>query len=290
MIYALVGPTASGKSSLAIYLALKYKGIIINGDAFQVYKGMDIGTAKPSLEERKLVPHYLYDILDVNQEFSIYEYQKLLRKTLDEHKDELIFIVGGSGLYLKSSLYDFTLSCENKFDMKEYDSYSNEQLYELLKEVDYESSLKIHQNNRRRVLRALEINFSTGLKKSDIEKNQEHKLLYDVSFLSLDINRDLMYERINKRVDEMVSTGLFREVNDLLSKYPSSLKSFQAIGYKQIINGLKENKSEEEIIEEIKKVTRNYAKRQMTYFKHQLPVIWCKTKEEIEEYILKKGI
>lgn len=290
MIYALVGPTASGKSSLAIYLALKYKGIIINGDAFQVYKGMDIGTAKPSLEERKLVPHYLYDILDVNQEFSIYEYQKLLRKTLDEHKDELIFIVGGSGLYLKSSLYDFTLSCENKFDMKEYDSYSNEQLYELLKEVDYESSLKIHQNNRRRVLRALEINFSTGLKKSDIEKNQEHKLLYDVSFLSLDINRDLMYERINKRVDEMVSNGLFREVNDLLSKYPSSLKSFQAIGYKQIINGLKENKSEEEIIEEIKKVTRNYAKRQMTYFKHQLPVIWCKTKEEIEEYILKKGI
>ena len=285
MIFALVGPTASGKSSLALKLASINKAIIINGDAFQVYKQMNIGTAKPSQEERKIVPHFLYDILDVKEDFSIFDYQKLLRKTLDEHQDELIFIVGGSGLYLKSALYDFTLEEQSNYDMSIYDSYSNEKLYELLKEIDFEASQKIHINNRRRILRALEINLSTGKKKSDIENAQEHKLLYDVTFISLDMDKEVIYSRINKRVDQMVKDGLFKEVNDLISKYPSSLKAFQAIGYKEIIKGQKENKSQEEIIDDIKKATRNYAKRQLTYFKHQLEVLWFKNSEDIEKYI-----
>ncbi len=288
MIYVFVGPTASGKSSCALYLAKKYHGIIINGDAFQVYKGMDIGTAKPSLDERKEVPHYLYDILCPDQNFSIFDYQKLLRKTLDEHLDELIFLVGGSGLYLKSALYDFTFEESSSYDMSNYASLSNEELYEELKRIDEKASLKIHPNNRRRVLRALEILLSTGKKKSEIEDSQEHKLLYDAIFIGFHVDKEILYEKINNRVDQMIENGLFNEVNQLLSIYPSSLKAFQAIGYKQIMEGFKENKAQEEIIEDIKKATRKYAKRQMTYFNHQLPVHWVNNLNEVES-MLKKG-
>lgn len=284
MIYAIVGPTASGKSKLGFELAKKFNGIIINGDAFQIYQEMNIGTAKPTLEELN-VPHYLYNLFPPNHELSIFEYQKLLRDELTKYQDKNIFLVGGSGLYLKSALYDFTLKENSSFDMSKYDNYSNEELYSLLKSIDMESALKTHANNRKRVLRALEIYYSTGEKKSCIESKQAHKLIYDVMFIGIDIPRDELYARINKRVDEMVEKGLFLEVKNLLKKYPPTLKAFQAIGYKQIINGINENQSEAKIIEEIKKVSRNYAKRQITYFKNQMDVHWIKTFKEACELI-----
>ena len=280
MIYAIIGPTGSGKSKLAIELAKIYNGVIINGDAFQIYKEMDIGTAKPTKEELTIVPHYLYSVFSPDHELSIYEYQQLLRKELKLHDTKNIFLVGGSGLYLKSALFDFNLSENSSYDMTKFDSYSNSELYNLLVSIDEESAKKTHENNRKRVLRALEIYYSTGKKKSDIEKGQKHIPLYDVTFIGLNLSREELYQRIDKRVDQMIDEGLFDEVKNLLKKYPKDLKSFQAIGYKEIIQGIDENKTKDEIIQEIKKASRNYAKRQITYFKNQMNVHWINNIED----------
>ena len=291
MMICIVGPTGVGKSKLAIRLAKALNGEIINGDAFQIYKGMDIGTAKPTKEEREIVPHHLFDFVEPDFEYSIYTYQKNLRNKIEELQDKNvpIIICGGSGLYLKSSLYDFVLN-ENKsdVDMSSFEKMSNEELHNYLSSIDLEESKKIHMNNRKRVMRAIEIYLQEGKKKSEIISFQEHKPIYDVTFVGLTKDRDELYELINKRVDLMFSLGLVDEVRNLLKKYPATLRSFQAIGYKEIISGLASGSSEEEMKELIKKNSRNYAKRQFTYFKHQMDVKWFNDIDEAYEFSLKK--
>ena len=291
MMICIVGPTGVGKSKLAIRLAKALNGEIINGDAFQIYKGMDIGTAKPTKEEREIVPHHLFDFVEPDFEYSIYTYQKNLRNKIEElqNKNVPIIICGGSGLYLKSSLYDFVLN-ENKsdVDMSSFEKMSNEELHNYLSSIDLEESKKIHMNNRKRVMRAIEIYLQEGKKKSEIIFLQEHKPIYDVTFVGLTKDRDELYELINKRVDLMFSLGLVDEVRNLLKKYPATLRSFQAIGYKEIISGLASGSSEEEMKELIKKNSRNYAKRQFTYFKHQMDVKWFNDIDEAYEFSLKK--
>ena len=182
MIISIVGPTGVGKSKLAIEVALKVHGEIVNCDAFQIYKYLDIGTAKPSKEERELVPHHLFDYVEPDYPFSVYDYQVTLRNKIKEleEKNVPIILVGGTGLYLKASLYDFSLSKEEeKIDMSKYLQMDNQTLHQELEKLDYEESLKIHQNNRKRVLRAIEICLSQGKKKSDIIMSQENKLLYE---------------------------------------------------------------------------------------------------------------
>lgn len=283
MIVAIVGPTGIGKSKLAIKLAQEVKGEIVNCDAFQIYKEMNIGTAKPSVNERNLVPHHLFDYVDPSYSFSVYDYQVALRGKIEElqKKNVPIILVGGTGLYLKASLYDFSLNEEKeKISLEKYDKLTNEELHKELEKLDYQESLKIHMNNRKRVLRAIEICLTHNQKKSEMIANQEHKLLYDVTFVGLTKNRDELYEGINKRVDLMFEQGLMEEVESLLEKYDSSLRSFQAIGYKEIIDGKKNNQSEEEIKELIKRNSRRYAKRQYTYFEHQLDVNWFSSIDE----------
>lgn len=277
MIYVIVGPTGVGKSKLSIEYAQMCGGYIVNGDAFQCYKEMNIGTAKPSLEERSKVPHYLFDIATVENTYTIFDYQRDLRNTLDEllkfNKD--IIIVGGSGLYLKSALYDFTLN-ENttSVDMSLYDNLTNEELHKVLQSIDIEEANKIHFNNRKRVLRAIQIYLESGQKKSDIINSQEHKLLYDVEFIGLTKpSREELYALIDQRVDKMIEDGLIDEVKSLMQKYPTNLRAFQAIGYKELMDGFG-NQNIDDIISLIKQKTRNYAKRQYTYFNHQLPVKW----------------
>ena len=291
MMICIVGPTGVGKSKLAIRLAKALNGEIINGDAFQIYKGMDIGTAKPTKEEREIVPHHLFDFIEPDFEYSIYTYQKNLRNKIEElqNKNVPTIICGGSGLYLKSSLYDFVLN-ENKsdVDMSSFEKLSNEELHNYLSSIDLEESKKIHMNNRKRVMRAIEIYLQEGKKKSEIISLQEHKPIYDVTFVGLTKDRDELYELINKRVDLMFSLGLVDEVRNLLKKYPATLRSFQAIGYKEIISGLASGSSEEEMKELIKKNSRNYAKRQFTYFKHQMDVKWFNDIDEAYEFSLKK--
>ena len=287
MIIAIVGPTGIGKSKLALKIAKEVNGEIVNCDAFQIYKEMDIGTAKPSLEERSQVPHHLFDYVEPTTSFSVFDYQVTLRNKIEElqKRNVPIILVGGTGLYLKASLYDFSLNEEKeKISLSKYDSYTNEELHKELERLDFEESKKIHMNNRKRVLRAIEICLTHNEKKSEMIAKQEHKLLYDVTFIGLTKNRDELYEGINKRVDIMFKMGLMKEVEYLLSKYEDNLRSFQAIGYKEIIEGKKNNLSEEEIKELIKRNSRRYAKRQYTYFENQLDVNWFDNIDSAFEY------
>lgn len=291
MIICIVGPTGVGKSNLAIKIASQVGGEIINGDAFQVYQKMNIGTAKPSEEELTKVPHHLFSYLEPSEEFSIFEYQQNLRNKIEELKsrNKPIIIVGGSGLYLKSGLYDYSFNQESiRVDLSKYEAMDNLTLYHALEELDYESAQKIHFNNRKRLLRAIEIYLQTGTKKSDVINMQKHELLYPVSFIGLTKPRDELYSIINRRVEIMVEQGLFEEVDQLLKEYLPTLKSFQAIGYKEIIQGRIDGLSSEKIIELIQKNSRNYAKRQFTFFKNQIPVEWFDDVNKAYEYSISK--
>lgn len=273
MIYAIVGPTCSGKSSLAIKLAKVLDGEIINTDPYSCYKELNIGVAKPSSEELNQVKHHLINIVSINERFTIYDFQKTFRNCIEKliKEKKNIIIVGGSGLYLRSSIYDYKFEESNNSNYDSLNNLSNEELYKKLKDVDPTSLEKIHINNRKRLIRAYQIYLETGKTKTSLEEQQEHKLLYDIKFIGINPNRELLYENINTRVDKMFKQGLKKEVDDLFSKYNHDLQGFQAIGYKEFID----NNDIETIKNLIKKNTRNYAKRQLTFFKHQFNnIIW----------------
>ena len=292
MIVVICGPTASGKSKLAIRLAQDFNGEIINGDAFQVYKELEIGTAKPTKEELMMATHHLFDYVEPTKNHSVMDYQVEARKTINEilSRKKLVVIVGGTGLYQKASLYDYTFTEEKEnVDLSDLASLNNEELYNYLVSLDEKASLKIHPNNRKRVLRAIAIIRQTGFKKSEIEDAQEHKMIYeDVHFVGLNINREELYKKINNRVDSMFEEGLVEEVTSLYEKYDFSNNAFKGIGYKEFIPYFEGKNSLEETKELIKKNTRNYAKRQFTFFKHQMPTIWCDSIEEAYNYV--KGL
>jgi len=277
-IVVVVGPTGIGKTKLSIALAKYFNSEIINGDAFQIYKEMNIGTAKVREEEKDGVKHHLFDICEIDETFSVYDYQKKCRDKLDElfSKNIVPVIVGGTGLYLKAALYDYKFIQQEKMDLSEYDSYSNEELYNKLKEMDEEAASKTHPNNRRRVLRCIEICLTSPKTKSEMIEEQEHKLLYDVKFVGLDTNREVLYQRCNKRVDIMLEEGLEDEVRSIYQKYKDNeeLTSLQAIGYKEFFEYFSGRISKEDAIELIKKRTRNYVKRQYTWFKNQVNASW----------------
>lgn len=287
MIIVITGPTALGKTKSAIKVAQAIDAEIINGDAFQSYKELNIGTAKPTEKELASVPHHLYSIIEPTHNYSIAEYQCNLRAKIQEllGKNKNIVIVGGSGLYIRSALYDYEFLPNKEVDMSKYEKMTNKELHNYLVTIDPEQAAIIHENNRKRVLRAIEIYESTGESKSKIIDKQEHKLLYDAKFFVRDLERDELYERINKRVDEMFKDGLVDEVQSLIAKYDSSLNCFQAIGYKEIIDCLKSNGDLEEAKELVKQHTRNFAKRQMTYIRHQFDVVYYKNDEELSKEI-----
>lgn len=288
MIYVICGPTASGKSSLALAFAKAIGGHLINGDAFQVYQGLSIGTAKPSKEEQEQVSHHLYDFVPLTRDYNVRDYQSDLRKKIEELSQKAIpiIIVGGTGLYLRAALYDYEFKDTLPVDLSRFDELTNDELYQHLREIDPMATEKIHANNRKRVLRALEIYYSTGEKKSEIESRQQHRLIYPATFVGINYERDQLYARINARVDQMVERGLFEEAKTLYQTTSPSAHAFQAIGYKEIHQGLASGKTEQEIIEDIKKNTRNYAKRQMTFFRHQLPVTWYDDPKDAFNYLL----
>ena len=276
-----------GKSETALEIAKAIDAEIINGDAFQCYKEMDIGVAKPDAKYLKEVPHHLYSLIDVDHDYSIAEYQINLRKKIEELLSigKNIIIVGGSGLYIRSALYDYDFKENKDVDMSRYEAMDNRTLHDELRKIDPKEAEKIHMNNRKRVLRAIEIYLSVGENKSEIISKQEHKPLYDVRFFVRDIDRDLLYKRIDSRVDQMLEKGLFDEVKNLYKKYGASPRAFQAIGYKELIACLEGKTSYETAVEKIKQNTRNYAKRQLTYIRHQFPVEYYKNNEDLLEII-----
>lgn len=283
MIIVITGPTCLGKSETALYLAKKMNAEIVNGDAFQCYKQLNIGVAKPDEESLKQIKHHLYSFVDITHNYSIAEYQKNLRLKIEEliSNGKNIIIVGGSGLYIKSALYDFEFKENKTIDMSKYQLMDNRTLYDELKKVDPVEADKIHFNNRKRLLRAIEIYLSEGKAKSTLINEQEHKPLYDVKFFVRNLDREILYERINKRVDKMIQDGLVEEVKKLLCDYDRNLNAFQAIGYKELIEAFDNDDSLDDAIEKIKQHTRNYAKRQMTYIRHQFAVIFYENNEDL---------
>lgn len=274
MIYVITGPTCLGKSETAVYLAKQLNAEIVNGDAFQCYKQMNIGVAKPSADLLKEVKHHLYSFVDVDHDYSIAEYQKTLRSTLDEiiSRGKDVVLVGGSGLYIRSALYDYEFEEDKSVDMSKYKDMDNRTLHDELRKIDPVEADKIHMNNRKRMLRAIEIYLSTGKMKSEIISKQVHKPIYETRFFVRDLDRDVLYERINIRVDQMMKEGLFEEVKDLVKKYSPNCHSFQAIGYKEFLPVINGDETLENAVELVKQHTRNYAKRQLTFIRHQFPV------------------
>lgn len=295
MIYVIMGPTASKKSELAIKLHdnLTSPSLIVNFDAFQVYEELNIGSAKPKKEELDKGYYLLYGYKKLNEPIDIYTYQKEAREVINKYSDkyDLIF-VGGSGLYIKAALFDYEFKEENeKMPLNYKENLSNEELYNELVKLDEIDAKKIGINNRKRLLRSLFINEVNKENKTNLNQNKKNDLLYkNVKFIYLKPEREDLYNKINLRVDKMIELGLTKEVQDLFNKYedPQSINGLKAIGYKEFIPYLiDKTKNLEEVIEDIKKNTRNYAKRQYTFFNHQFdtvnPLIYSSYLEAIKD-------
>ena len=265
MIICIVGPTGVGKTKLSVELAKKYNAIIVNCDAMQVYKGLDIGTAKVREDEKDGVPHYLFDIKEVDEDYTVFDYQKDARKLIEEHKDKNIIFVGGTGLYLKAALYDYRFAVETT-PKKDYSSYSNEELYQMIKEKDI--NVTIHPNNRVRMERFLN--------KEEVEEVEPLKL-YDHYLIGLTTDREILYDRINKRVDIMVEDGLLKEAKYFYDQDIKTKPLMGGIGYKELYDYFDNKVTLQEALDKIKQNSRRYAKRQYTFFNNQLDVKWFNT-------------
>lgn len=293
MVIVITGPTATGKSDLGIYLAKKLDGEIINCDSTQVYKGMDIATNK--IKDTKGVVHHLFNEKNLFEDYSVFEFQNDCRKLIDDiiSRGKVPILVGGTGLYINAALYDYKFEDKIK---EEYTGISNDELYRQLLEVDPNTT--IHLNNRVRVISALNYYKSSG--KPYSEKAKDDVLLYDTIFIGLTTDRDNLYERINNRVDRMISDGLLDEAKSLYDLNIRTKAVMTPIGYKELFEYFDGNISLEEAIEEIKSRSRKYAKRQYTWFNHQMDLKWfevnyddfSKTEEDIYHYIVtyKKNI
>ena len=277
-IIAIVGPTGVGKTNLSIALAKTLNGEIISCDSMQVYKKMDIGTAKVTEAEKEDIVHYLVDDQNYDEPYNVKIFQEKCRTYISQiiAKGKTPILCGGTGLYLKAALYDYTFE-EEQVDasyLQFLETQTNEQLASLLKELDAKTFETIHVNNRKRLIRALQI-AHTGQIKSEREANQEHTPLYDIYFAGLDAPRPILHERINNRVEKMFDLGLVQEVESLFSDPKTwEYTSFQGIGYKEFKDYFEKTKTLEEVKEKIKTHSRQYAKRQMTWFKNQMPVHW----------------
>lgn len=273
MIYVIIGPTGIGKTKLSLALATHYKTEIISGDSVQVYKDLNIGSAKIKQSEMQGIKHHLIDILEPTEEFSVALFQKIVReKILDlENRNLDPIIVGGTGLYIKSVLYDYNFanSSRDKSLDEMYKDVSNEDLHNILKDKDCESANNIHMNNRKRVLQAI-----SRSKDNKVSENKNKDIaLYDFKIIGLTLERELLYEIINNRVDLMIEEGLISEVKSLYDKGIKS-NSVSAIGYKELYSYFDGIYSKEAAIEKVKQHSRNLAKKQLTFFNNQFDVEW----------------
>lgn len=292
MVIVITGPTGVGKTKLSIELAKKMNGEIINADSTQIFKGLDIATAKVTNEEKENIHHHLIDIKEISEDYTVYDYQKDARKKIDEiiKKNKTPIIVGGTGLYIKAALYDYKFNEEkNKLT---YDNIETNELYKELLKVDEKTN--IHPNNRKRIIRAL--NYYNENNEPLSSKEKTDKLLYDTLFIGLTTNRANLYEKINKRVDKMIDEGLLEEAKKIYETNIRTKAVLTPIGYKELFPYFENKQTLEETIDKIKQKSRNYAKRQYTWFNHQLNIKWFdvdydnfeNTIKEVYEYIEKK--
>lgn len=299
----LAGPTASGKTSVSIDLAKRLGGEIISADSMQVYKYMDVGTAKISVEEMQGVKHHLIDVLDPKEDFNIVKFQNMVKCSIEEivKNRHIPILVGGTGFYIQSIIYDIDFNNEDdnssvrKKLEEEYDTFGADFMYEKLKKIDSVSAKTIHKNNKKRIIRAIEfflINNEPISSHNEVQRKKNSP--YDYRFFVLNPPRDILYERINQRVDIMVGKGLVDEVKSLKERGLSKANiSMQGIGYKEILEYLEGDISLETAIENIKQNTRHMAKRQVTWFKREKDVIYVdpflfESNEKIVDYMIEK--
>ena len=266
-IIVIVGPTGVGKTKMSIELAKKFDAEIINGDSVSIYKELDIGSAKPSIEEREGIVHHLIDIKDVSEDYTVYDYQKDVRALIKDinNRGKRIIIVGGTGLYIKAALYDYNFTEGTTYN--EYNNLSNEELLEEIKKYQVDTLPEL--NNRKRLVRLL-----NKLENNEEITHNKDKLLYPIKVIGLTTDRDVLYERINKRVDIMVENGLIDEINSLKDKYMDSRVLNTGIGYKEFYEYLYSDKPLDVVLDEIKQDSRRFAKRQYTFFNHQFDTKW----------------
>lgn len=282
-VLIMVGPTAVGKTATAIELSRILNCEIISADSMQIYKYMNVGTAKPSEIEQCHIPHHLIDIVNPDEEFSVAVFQEQARKLIEEiiKRDRIPFIVGGTGLYINSIIYnmDFTKS-EANWDLRkqledEAKTFGNEYLHNRLKEIAPEAAQRIHPNNVKRVVRAIEIHSESGESIKDFSTDLRVNEEYNYILIGLTRDREELYERINQRVDIMIKDGLIEEVKGLLAQgYSEKLVAFKGLGYKEVIDYLKDVYSFDEMVSILKRDTRRYAKRQLTWFRRFEMIKW----------------
>ncbi|MBR0426694.1 MAG: tRNA (adenosine(37)-N6)-dimethylallyltransferase MiaA [Clostridia bacterium] len=294
-VIVIVGPTASGKTALSIELAKKINGEIVSCDSMQIYKDMDIGSAKPSIEEMQGIKHYMIDIATPNERFSVAEYKKLAESAIDEilSKGKIPIVVGGTGLYADSLIYGIEYP-EIEFDEKYREVLEKQaktevglkDLYNQAKKIDELAVQKISENDKKRIIRILEIYHQTGKTKTELEiDSRKNEVKYDFKVFAINMERQILYDRINKRVDIMIKNGLIQEVENLLKKYNQFPTAMQGLGYKEVVQYLNKELTKEEMIDKIKLETRRYAKRQLTWFRKNKETIWIDGLVEVQNNI-----
>ena len=293
-VIVICGPTASGKTALSIELAKQINGQIISCDSMQIYKEMNIGTAKPSKEEMQGIKHYLIGFIEPNKRYSVADYKKDAKNAIKQilSKGKTPIIVGGTGLYLDSLIYEIDYQ-EIQFDQKYreelqklYEEKGIEYLYEKAKQIDPQAIEKISKNDKKRIMRILEIYKATGKNKTMQEiESRKKEVEYDYHIYALSWDRQTLYQRINKRVDIMIEQGLIEEVKNILSNYNEFPTAMQGLGYKEVVTYLKGEYTKEEMIEKIKMQTRRYAKRKLTWCRKNKQTIWLEGENGIQNNI-----
>lgn len=294
-VIVIVGPTASGKTSLSIELAKQINGEIVSCDSMQIYKDIDIGSAKPTKEEMQGIKHYMIDEVLPTERFSVARYKKEAENAIEKilKKGKIPIVVGGTGLYANSLIYgieydDIKLDEKYREELMEIAKTPEglENLYQKAKKIDEKAIEKISPNDKKRIIRILEIYRATGRNKTEQEmESRKKEVKYDYKVFAINIERHILYERINKRVDIMIAQGLMEEVKKIIKKYPEFPTAMQAIGYKEIVEYLDNKITIEDAIEKIKQETRRYAKRQITWFKRIENIKWLDGLEETQNNI-----
>ena len=282
-VIVICGPTASGKTTLSIQLAQKINGEIISSDSMQIYKDMNIGTAKPDQQEMQGIKHYLLDFVEPNQRYSVADYKKDAENAIEDilQKGKVPIIVGGTGLYVDSLIYgieypniEFDENYRKELERR-VEKEGLEKLYEKAKKIDPQAMKKISRNDQKRILRVLEIYNATGKTKTEQEiESRKNEVKYDYRVFAINMDREKLYDRINKRVDIMIQKGLIEEVENLLKKYNEFPTAMQGLGYKEVVEYIQGKVLKEDMIENIKRESRRYAKRQITWFKKNKKTIW----------------
>ena len=293
-VIVICGPTASGKTALSIELAKKINGEIISADSMQIYKDMDIGTAKPDENEKEGIKHYLLDFVEPDKRYSVAEFKIDATKAIEEilQKGKTPIVVGGTGLYVDTLIYgieynDIKIDEDYRVELEKIiETQGLDVLYKKAQEIDSKAMEKISPNDKKRIMRVLEIYKATGKTKTEQEEeSRKNGVKYDYKVFALNMDREILYNRINLRVDKMIENGLVEEVENLKKKYNQFPTSMQGLGYKEVVEYLENKVTKEEMIEKIKRETRRYAKRQLTWFRKNKDTVWIDSTKEKKDNV-----